>query len=203
MPGYVDLGDDGDVPLCRVSDDLADVVLGVETAVRPSVPRRLGRRAERGLAPPRTDLGESRVPQDLHPPALVVGEVQMQCVEAVHGHQIEEAQHVVLGHEVPRHVQHRAAPGEPRRVLDAYGGHRPSHPGHLVAAVDLGGQRLQQALTSVEGTGPVAAFDDDAVGAHPEPVRLRAEVLAQPQVYRVLRLGQVCEERQVQAGGGP
>jgi hypothetical protein len=34
MSGNVDLWDDGDVPLGRVGDDFADVVLGVVTAVR-------------------------------------------------------------------------------------------------------------------------------------------------------------------------
>ena len=37
VPGHLDLGDDGDEALRRVADDLADVVLRVEAAVRGSV----------------------------------------------------------------------------------------------------------------------------------------------------------------------
>lgn len=36
---YVDFGDDRDMPLGGVGDDLPDVVLGVEAAVRPLVPQ--------------------------------------------------------------------------------------------------------------------------------------------------------------------
>jgi hypothetical protein len=39
VSGYVDFGDDGDVPFGRVRDDLADVVLRVVTAVRLVLPQ--------------------------------------------------------------------------------------------------------------------------------------------------------------------
>ena len=115
VAGHVDFGDDGDVPLGRVGDDLAEVVLGVVAAVRQAVEHAVhaGDR-EDGFAPPRADLGEPRVALDLDPPALVVGEVQVQDVELVRGQQVDEAQHVVLGHEVPGDVEH-AAPRQPKR----------------------------------------------------------------------------------------
>jgi hypothetical protein len=101
VAGDVDLGDDGDVPFPGVRDDLADVVLRVVTAVRGLVPQRRGPVPPFGAGAPGADLGEPGVALDLDAPALVVGEVEVEDVEFVGGEEVEVAQDVVLGHEVP------------------------------------------------------------------------------------------------------
>lgn len=74
--------------------------------------------ADFGAFPPAAGPGQLRVARDLDPPALVVGEVEVQDVELVGGEQIEVAQHPVLGQEVPCDIEQHAAPGETGSVLD-------------------------------------------------------------------------------------
>lgn len=77
---------------------------GLHGGIR-SVPE-LRRRARRA------HLGESRAAGHLEAPALIVGEVQVQAVEVVVGEQVDQPAHVVGGAEVPRDVEHHAAPAE-------------------------------------------------------------------------------------------
>src|SRR5690606_33735239 len=113
------------LPGGRVGDDLPDVVPGVEPAVRAPVEPGAAPRADLALPPPRAHLGQPRVALDLQPPPLVVGQVEVEHVELVHGHQVDEAQHPVLGHEVPGDVEHAPPPAEPRPVGDVHAGQRP------------------------------------------------------------------------------
>ncbi|MBB5795086.1 hypothetical protein HDA41_003050 [Streptomyces caelestis] len=72
VAGYVDFGDDGDMPLGGVGDDLPDVVLGVVAAVRLLLPQRRGPVAGFGPRPPGADLRQPGMPLDLDAPTLVV-----------------------------------------------------------------------------------------------------------------------------------
>ncbi len=107
---HVDLGDDRHAVCARVPDDLAQVVLRVETAVGPAVEDARPPRPDVRPAPPRADLDEAGVPARLEPPALVVGEVELHDVEVVGGRELHEAEDVVLGQEVAGHVEQDAAP---------------------------------------------------------------------------------------------
>ena len=153
VPGQVDLRDDGDEPLRGVGDDLPDVVTGVEAAVRPSVVLPVPARADHALGAPRTDLGQQREAFDLKAPPLIVGQVQVQDVELVHGQQIDVSEQVMPGHEVPRHVDHAAPPAEPRPILDGLRRHDrcpivdPSPP------VGGGREQLPEGLRSIEHAG--------------------------------------------------
>ena len=102
VAGQVDLGHDDDTALRRVLDDRRVVALRVRAA-RPA--------ADRGRA---ADLRQPRPRLDLDPPALVVGEVQVQPVEAEARDHVDEALHVLDAEEVPRDVEHHAAPLEAR-----------------------------------------------------------------------------------------
>src|SRR5665647_891597 len=175
MTRRLDLGDHRDEPRISVGNDLADVVLRVVAAVRASVAGRVRLRADLALPAPRAHLGQSRVAKDLDAPTLVLGQVQMQHVEPVHGHEVDETQHVMLRHEVARHVEHGAAPGEPRRILDLHGGDDPTHAAHLAAPEHGGRKQLQESLTAVEDPGHVAAVDSDAVWRHSKLERLCAK----------------------------
>ena len=85
-------------------------------------PRVVGVRVEAALAA--ADLGRGagdgqlRPLGDRDPPALVVGQVQVQDVELVERGEVDQAQDVVDAEEVARDVEHEAAPAVARRVLD-------------------------------------------------------------------------------------
>jgi hypothetical protein len=175
VTGQIDLRDDGDAPLGGVRDDLAQLVLGVEPAVPGAVVGELRltvrHLADHGLRPPRADLGESGVGVDLDPPALVVGEVEVQHVQPVQGERVDQPEYELLRHEVPGDVEHHPAPSELRRVGDPHGR-------YCESAVDLLG-RIKQ--LPVRRLGVPQRF----VGASGEPGALRRHV------DPVLRLGEV------------
>src|SRR5664280_2347032 len=61
---------------------------------------------------PRTDLREPRPGLRLEPPALVVGEVEVEGVEAQQRHRVDHPPHLTDRQEVPRDIEHDAAPGQ-------------------------------------------------------------------------------------------
>ena len=84
------------------------MVLAVEAAVRGTVAVLLGRTA--GLAAPAGDLLQPRIALRLEPPALVLGEMQMEDVELVQRQQVDESVQVAQRNEVPAGVQVQPAP---------------------------------------------------------------------------------------------
>ncbi|CAM2925398.1 hypothetical protein STAL104432_07815 [Streptomyces albus] len=146
--GAVDLRDDGDAARRRVLHDVLVVGLG-EVAAEHA--------ADAGLA---ADLGEFRPGLDGDAPALVVGEVQMQVIHLVAGDGVDVLLDVLHRHEVPAHVEHRAAVAVARRVgypaaLDAPGA------GHLLLPFDLHRQQLAQCRDAVEEAAAVVGPDAD------------------------------------------
>lgn len=168
------------MPLGGVGDDFADVVLRVETAVRGLVPQFGGAVAVFGARAPGAHFGEPGVALDLDAPALVVGEVEVEDVQFVGGQQIEHAQHAVLGHEMPRHVEHQTTPAEARAVLDLGepdlrgGGAFPrARRADGRAAERLGAEELAEGLRSPEHSGRAAPGEPYALGGrHGQPVAL-------------------------------
>ena len=132
VPGQVDLGHDGDVAGGRVRDELR--VLALRVGASRAAPH----------------LGAPPVPRQLRPganrepPALIVREVQVQPVQLVESHQVDEPLDVGDPEEVPRDVEHRAAPDEARPVLDRPRPH-PPRPRPNGRALDLRSQELSQA----------------------------------------------------------
>jgi hypothetical protein len=177
VTGQVDLRDHGDPALGGVGDDLAQVVLGVEPAVPLTVVLELGlvvgHLADHRLVPPGADLGEPRVRVDLDPPALVVGEVQVQHVQPVQGDHVDHLEDEVLRHEVPRDVEHHPAPAEPRRVRDPHRRH-----GDLATLGRYGSvQHLLVRRLGVPQRVLGAGREPGAVRRHVDPVLGLAEVL--------------------------
>ena len=109
MARHLDLGHDGHVPPGRISHDLADIVLGVETAVAFAVAL--------GLIAPGADFRELGILLDLDPPALVFGEVPVQRVQLVGGQQVDAMFDERLAEEVPAFVQQQSPPGKPAAYL--------------------------------------------------------------------------------------
>src|SRR6202042_3280272 len=102
-----------------VSIDLSQVGEGVVAAVRGVVVERsLAAQAEPGPRAVRADLVEGGVAAALDPPALVIGEVQVQTVQLEGGERVDQGQDLALGEEVPGDVEVGAAPGQGGGVAD-------------------------------------------------------------------------------------
>src|SRR5688572_18911898 len=127
MTRHVDLGDNRDTAIGRVTYDAAHRVLRVVPAVNA---RQAGGRIDVGCCrtarrhAPGAYRGEPRVLADLEAPGLVVGQVPVQHVELVQRHPVDEALDELRRLVVTRRVQHKPAPGEAWRVVDAHGRHR-------------------------------------------------------------------------------
>ncbi len=154
---HLDLGDHLDVALAGILHHLADVVLGVETAVRLGVvaPAVAGAAPAPcgpvGVGAPGGDLRELGIAVDRDAPARGVGQVPVHAVELVAGHQVELLHDELLRAEVARDVEHQAAPGEARGVGDLHRGDAPAEAvGHL-----------QQRLHAVEDARGVGCGDLD------------------------------------------
>ena len=149
VPRHVDLGHDRHVPLGGVADDVGVLRLGVVPALVA---------AHRRLAAVRR---EPRPLRDRDPPALVVGQVQVQAVELVERDQVDEPLDVAYRPEVPGDVEHRAAPGEARSVADP--SRRDTRP------------ELAQRLHAVEEAGRRVRVQPDGRARHRQLVPLRPE----------------------------
>ncbi len=156
MAGHLDLRHDDDVPLARVSDDLADVGGG---EILPL--------AGRGVE--RADLGQLRVAGDFEPPAGIVGQVQLQHVQLVARHLVDELEHLGLAEEVAADVDQQPTPGETRSVGDGGRGDRA-----FAVVVD---DQLAKGLRPVEQALGVGRLDDRAFGRDAETVGLGVRAL--------------------------
>ncbi len=124
----------------------------------------------------------------------------MQFVDLVEGQLVDVALDLADGEEVAGDVEHRAAVGVARRVVDGAARDLPGSglPGGLL---DGGGQELAQGLHAVEEPGGPARGDGDPGGRAVEPVALGAErALGQAELDAALAAG---GDRQAVAGGGP
>src|SRR5262249_57553962 len=94
----------------RGGDELPAVVRGIEAAVRHAVEDRwvaVPRVADHGLCPVAADLGELGILLDLDPPALIVGEVELEPVELVDREQVDEVLELLDGEEVAPGIEAR------------------------------------------------------------------------------------------------
>jgi hypothetical protein len=136
------------------------------------------------MAATRADLRQFRQAGDLDPPALVVGQVQVQAVQLVGGHLVEDRQDLGLGMEVAGHVDVQAPKVEARRVVDGQQRDR-------ALGIDQLGQR-RQAVGRAFGIGgqdldgpgldrqPIAAGRQLLGGSQLDPQRNAAGGLARP-----------------------
>jgi hypothetical protein len=108
VTGHFNLGHDGDKPIGRVLDDLANVVLRIKPAVSLAVIlfRLLARMTHEGLLSPAADLRQLGIFLDLDPPSLIIGQVPMEDVHFVQGHQVQKPLDELLRLEMSRAVEH-------------------------------------------------------------------------------------------------
>ena len=183
VPRHLDFRHDRDEARLGVRDDLADVVLRVESAVRNVIVDPLRRvrirmlDADERLTAPGSHRREQRILLDVDAPSLIVGQMPVKTVQLMDGEEIDVFLDEFLGHERPRHVEVRAAPGEARPVFDRYRGHRP---GNARApdgrgAKDVRRQELAQRLDGVKRAGGMECADRDPRRRHGEAVAFLAE----------------------------
>ena len=97
--------------------------------------------------------------------ALVLGQVQVQDVELYERHAVEVALDDLQRLPVARHIDHQAAPGKTRPVLDAH--RRQEPPGGGVRL-----EQLQQCFEAMQGTEHGRSPEDGLRGSYLETVRL-------------------------------
>ena len=158
--------------LARVRGDLAQVRDREEPAVRSGLVARglVAGVPDLRLDAPGRDLGELRARRHLETPALVVGQVQMDHVEPVHPGPVDHLEHEVLGLEVPRDVEHDAAPAQARLVGDGHERHDRRGGGGLAEGV--GRQELAEGGDAAGDAGGVRGDEVEALGGDVESVGL-------------------------------
>ena len=181
VPRHLDFRHDRDEARLGVGDDLADVVLRVEAAVRNVVVdplrrvriRALG--ADERLAPPRSHRREQRILLDLDAPSLIVGQMPVKAVQLMEGEEVDVFLDEFLGHERARHVEVGAAPREARPIFDRDCRHGPRDLGSRRGAKNVGRQELSERFDGVKRAGGAVCADGDPRGRHGEAVPFRAE----------------------------
>ncbi len=113
---------------------------------------------------------------EVHPPALVVGQVQVQHVALEARSAVDVGLDRVDRMEVASDVEHHPAVGEAGCVLDLDRGNDP--------AVAVTGDELAERLHPVEQAGRVRAGDDDGCRIRRDPVRLRRAARADGELDR-------------------
>ncbi len=173
VAGDFHLRNHGHAPPAGILHDLADVVLGVESAVRNAVAYPA---VERRLLAPGTDFGEARILVDLDAPSLVLGQMPVEHILLVHCHQVDELHHLLLGEEIAPGVEQEAAVGKFRLVFNLAAGSLPLDFLHGSVRENLGRKQLQEGLQSVESTRHVGSLnehlgrtDAELVGFFAEP----------------------------------
>ena len=139
MPGRVHLGDDGDEALRGVGGD------------RPKVP---------GAVEDAAGLRPRGRPRRGEPPALIVGQVQVQHVELVEREEVDHAPDLIEGEERAGEVERQAAPGVPGRVEDA----RARHKDLPRAGGRYRGHELDERGQAARDTGRFRGAHDDLIG---------------------------------------
>ena len=206
MARQFNLGHDRDAAGGGVSDELARFVLCVEAAVWLAIALVwLGwNRRFRALA---ADFGQARILLDGQPPALIVGEMEMERVEFVECHGVDELLDKIQREHVTRDIEEQAAPAESRRVADADAGYQPSDIGLRRIRQDLRGKQLPQRLHRMVETGPPAGADDSALRRNIQRIRFDSHFMvgwSQQDGVRRVRQNIVVQRmrRQAEAGGG-
>ena len=138
-------------------------------------------------------------------PAGAFGQVQVQAVHLVQGHQVDVPLEPILIIIHPADVQHQAAPGKPRLVLDRHQRDHPCSALDLRLALDGCGQQLPQGLAGVEYAGCRRSVEQHAVGLYPKPIAFVAKPIvlqagAEDNAVGRFLLGHAVLDLQLQSG---
>ena len=108
MAGNLNLGDDLNSQLFRVSHDAANLFLRVEAAVVFGL-RNVSKKGWPSLC---ADVCQQRVFFNFYAPALVVRQVPVHAVHAAQGRGVKHPSDILRRHIVPAYVQHKTLVGK-------------------------------------------------------------------------------------------
>lgn len=160
VTGHVYFRDDFNVPGGGVFYQVLKLFLGVHAA--------MGSLVAKGFLTPGGHAFQLGVSGHGKAPALVIRKVEMELVEFVEGHHINEFFDVLHRHEVARGVHHHAAPAKPGLVFNDAAGN---------AAVLVLGLELFQRVFGVKETRAIASLDFHALRLDGDFVSLRPQGL--------------------------
>ena len=196
MAGEVHLGDDFYVASLGISDNLAQVLESVEhaTAVLGVVKEFLSVAivGKRTLAYG-THFGEFGVLGDVYAPTLVVGQMPVETVHLVKGHDVQHLLHLVLVEEVAGNVEHVATMSQVWSVLYFQTGQGPCLGTALFfSGKEIAGHKLLQCLQAIEPTAELRGLDGDSLLADTHGVGLLGKRLVGAKPYLAFRWSVAC-----------
>ena len=124
------------------------LVLGVEAAVWSAI-KLVPVPGQGGLGAKGADLGQARIFLDLDTPALVIGQVPVQGIEFVEGHEIDERLDLGNTELMTGDIQQQPAPAKGRGIADEQRGDLPGDAVHFFPAHDFWWQQLPQCLHAI------------------------------------------------------
>ncbi len=171
VPRHVERRDDLHLPRGSVAEQ-AHVVLGGEEAASRSLGERaaaeLGQQALvflQVVAPPGADFGQFGQALDGEPPSLVVGEMEMEAVELVGGHLVDQRADRFGPVEIACDVEMQPAKAEARGILDR----------ERRDIATAGAHQRREALHRIERACGVTRGDRDGLAGNPQPIGLGAQ----------------------------
>ena len=169
MGGNVNLRDYLYLAVGGVTDDFFHLFLRIETAYgcrfsRLGVPT-FGERQVAAVYAPSSHFRQAGIFLYFQPPTVIVTQVQVQAIDFQHRNAVYHTQHVFLGQEVARHVQHIAPITETRLVLHTQSGHHPSIISRNVS-FHRRGQQQAQGLQGIEESAIVGSLHRDLPRIH-------------------------------------
>ena len=114
MAGKIDLRDNCNASFGCISDDIAKLLLGIETAIALSIG--LIAAEDLGAVSICSDLGELGILLDFDSPALVLGEMPVETVHFVDCHEVEDLLDFLDGEEVAAAVEEESSVFKTRAV---------------------------------------------------------------------------------------
>ena len=154
MSGKFYFGDNGNVPLCCVSNDFFDLFLCVEAPMYASI----------GIPAYRANLGETGIFFYFYGPQMVVGQVPMEIIHFEHGHDVElffYKFHVV---EVATYVEHHTSVSIGGFIFDFHTRDFPCYVIDNRFALDLGRKQLHNRLHAIKDSLRSFGFDNYLFG---------------------------------------
>src|SRR5690606_436324 len=121
------------------------------------------------LYAPGTDFGELWQRFYFDAPALVVREVEVENVEFVSRHVVDEVLHFIHGEEVAGDIEHESAPAEAWMIFDRHCGHDPCDITFRICH-DFFRQKLTERLDAVEDSGGLTGAERDSGRSHVEAI---------------------------------
>ena len=170
VAGHVDFGDDGNGQVIGQGHDVAHHGLGIIAASRLRA-RAEQRRQRLAVAAPGGDFGQRGIGVDLEPPGFVLGEMPMELVQLVPGHDADQAADFRPGIELARHVEMGAAKGKAGFIIDGAAG----RPGEGRRIVPCAAQHVAEGHEAIKQPGMGGGGDSGAIVAEGDFVGLAAQ----------------------------